>query len=157
MPTGKAAIRKTVSGIIAHGIPVKELIFLPLEQFPSQGNPSCLYIDITHSNAYYWSNGQYWSVQPPEMFFSGTTEYWEEHPSIISKKDAIYVYTDFDSKDGVDIPSIKIGDGLAYVNSLPFITVPGFTEEEKEFWNNKVSVKIDPMDDENIIFYTGKE
>lgn len=167
MPSGRATLRRGINGLsivrqaaagtVAHGIPVRELVFLPLEEFPAKGDEHCLYIDITRSNMYYWADGQYWSIQPPEMFFSGTTEYWEQHPLEVSKKDAVYVYTDFDNVNGVDVPSMKIGDGLAYVNSLPFIAANGITQEDIDFWNNKVSVKTDPSDGEHIIFYTGKE
>jgi hypothetical protein len=167
MPSGRATLRRGVNGVsivkegvagtVAKGIPVRELIFLPLEEFPPKGDEHCLYIDITRSRAYYWNEGQYWTIQTDDYVYSGTTEYWELHPTTVSIKDAIYIYTDFDNKDGVDVPSIKIGDGRAYVNSLPFIAANGITQEDIDFWNNKVSVKNDPSDSENIIFYTGKE
>lgn len=167
MPSGKVKLKRTINGLamykqpvageIAHGIPVKELIFLPLTEFPVKGDSRCLYIDTTNKNIYYWEDQSYWSLTTNDMFFSGTTEYWNVHGSSVSKKDAFYVYTDFDTKDGVPIPSIKIGDGLAYINSLPFISACGITQDDIDFWNNKVSAKISESNPEEIVFYTGRE
>lgn len=154
---GVSIVRETAAGVIAHGIPVKELIFLPLTEFPMPGNSHCLYIDITGKKIYYWDEGQYWSLTDDRMIFSGTTEYWNLHPTEISKKDAFYIYTDFDIKDGTNVPAIKIGDGLGYVSALPFVSACGITQEDIDFWNNKVSAKIDPSNPEGLVLYTGKE
>lgn len=155
--SGASIVRETAAGVVAHGIPVKELVFLPLSQFPAIGNASCLYIDIAGNNVYYWDNQQYWNLSSDNVIFSGTTAYWEEYGRQISKKDAIYIYTDFDNDNGVDIPSIKIGDGLAYIGSLPFISACGITQDDINFWNNKVSAKISPSDAEEIVFYIERE
>lgn len=155
--SGVSIVKKTVTGVVAHGIPVRELVFLPLTEFPMPGDSHCLYIDISGNALYFWDDGQYWSLSSSSNVYSGTTEYWNQHQTEISKRDAIYIYTDFDTKDGKNIPSIKIGDGLGFVNTLPFISACGITQEDINFWNNKVSVKLSSSDTETVVFYTGKE
>ena len=88
---------------------------------------------------------------------SNTTEAWNSNPSLVSSKDIIYVYTDYAQRDGQLVPNFKIGDGLAYLIDLPF-AIPDetiITPEQIDFWNNKVAVRVDPLDPEHIIFYTG--
>lgn len=52
-----------------------------------------------------------------------STEYWNTHPTIVSMKGTIYIYSDY-SKDpeGRDIAAFKVGDGNAYLIDLPFST-----------------------------------
>ena len=83
---------------------------------------------------------------------SNTTEAWNSNPGLKSVKDIVYVYTDYRTVDGHPIPGIKIGDGLAFVVDLPFVS--GVTDEQIAFWNDKCSVMIDPEDPEHLIFYT---
>lgn len=85
---------------------------------------------------------------------SGTTEYWNSQTTLVSVKDTVYVYTDYETVEGEAIPNIKIGDGDAYVIDLPFISGSGVTAEQIANWDNKVSVMVDPTNPENIIFYT---
>ena len=85
---------------------------------------------------------------------SDTTANWNSKRDLISVKDTVYVYTDFDIVDGKKVPNIKIGDGNAYLIDLPFIASSGVSEQQINFWNNKVSVIIDPTDPENLILYT---
>lgn len=93
----------------------------------------------------------------------GTKEYWAEHLDYIPMEGELIVYTNYDTKDGVDIPAIKVGDGLAYAADLPCVgdydrdalldhiqdTVVHITEDERAFWNNKVRCYLD---DETIVF-----
>lgn len=84
--------------------------------------------------------------------YSKTTAEWNLDPTLISEKNALYIYTDYKVVDNVTIPGIKIGDGMAYVIDLPFSTdVGGVTDEERIFWNNKVTAFIDPFDEEGLI------
>lgn len=95
--------------------------------------------------------------------FYGTTEYWNSQPTIISTKGAVYVYSDH-SKDseGKDIPGIKIGDGTSYLIDMPFTddnyakhisdSVIHITQQERDFWNNKVRCFINPQNAEHLIF-----
>lgn len=83
-----------------------------------------------------------------------TTAQWNATPTLVSQPNTIYVYTDYDNQGGVDIPGIKIGDGNAYVIDLPFIagTSITITQEQINYWNNKVSMHIDPTNNQNLIF-----
>ena len=87
---------------------------------------------------------------------SRTTDEWNTDRDLIAKKNTIYVYTDYDKdREGKDVPNIKIGDGKAYLIDLPFAYSGGVTQEQIEYWNNKISVRLDDEDAENVIFYTG--
>ena len=94
----------------------------------------------------------------------GTTAYWNAQTSIISKEGHLYVYTDYETVDGVDIPAMKVGDGKAYLIDLPFLdgnqtallnhiadTSVHITETERTFWNNKVTSYINFDDEENLV------
>ena len=94
-------------------------------------------------------------MRPIKEIVSNTKEAWDSNPQAISEKDICYVYTNYTNVDGVDIPNIKIGDGNSYLIDLPFIYSGGVTQEQIDFWNNKVAVMIDPENRENVIFYTG--
>lgn len=84
----------------------------------------------------------------------GTTEYWDSQIDYIPKAGELIVYTDY-SEDG---PALKVGDGLAYVVDLPFISGSGsspeilemllehiannvvhITDSERTSWNSKVT------------------
>ena len=82
---------------------------------------------------------------------SKTTEEWRRSPQEMSKKNCIYVYSDYRIEDGVKIPRIKIGDGMSYVVDLPFSTM-SITEEDIERWNDHVGVYVDE-ESHNMIFY----
>ena len=101
---------------------------------------------------------------------SGTTEYWNDKPQLIPKKDTIIIYTDYQSKEEegniINIPGIKIADGSAFLIDQPFVDedireVVGshlsnsdihITPQEREFWNNKVRCYLDTLEQDNIIF-----
>lgn len=88
-----------------------------------------------------------------KIAFSKTTAEWDALPSLISVKNAVYIYTDYMTVDGVNYTGIKVGDGLAYVIDLPFVTAEDrrITSDDIENWNNKVAVTLDG---ETVIFYT---
>ena len=99
---------------------------------------------------------------------SGTTESWNSQRDLIAKRDNLYVYTDYKTIDGVALPGIKIGDGTSYLIDLPFSAsnsveldehildnVRHITNEERIFWNNKVTCFIDSSDQENLVFTKG--
>lgn len=86
---------------------------------------------------------------------SNTTEAWNAKPRLKSVKDVIYVYTDYKVVDGVMVPGMKVGDGMAFVVDLPFVTAgTDVTQEQIDFWNDKCSAMIDPEDPEHLILYT---
>ena len=88
-----------------------------------------------------------------KIAFSKTTAEWNENRDLVSIKNAVYIYTDYKTVGNVNFPGIKIGDGLAYVIDLPFVTAEDkrITNADIENWNNKVAVTING---ENVIFYT---
>lgn len=100
-----------------------------------------------------------------------TEENWNTARTTIAEKRAIYVYSNhrhIDDGHGnlYPVPSIKIGDGTSYLIDMPFInqeleielanhinnTEIHITQEEREFWNNKVTCYMDDMNLENLIF-----
>lgn len=89
-----------------------------------------------------------------KIVISKTTAEWAALTSLISVKNAVYVYTDYKAigTSGDYQPGIKIGDGMAYVVDLPFVTTEDarITAEDIANWNNKVAVMVDG---ENMIFY----
>ena len=96
------------------------------------------------------------------QFKRDTTQHWNEARGFIPLKGEVIVYTDYDSYEKeingrnriVAIPGIKIGDGNAYVQDLPFVDEElrdtlmehinnmdlHVTLGEKTFWNNKINV-----------------
>lgn len=101
-----------------------------------------------------------------------TTANWNAARGFIPFKGEIIVYEDYAVKDGVNIPNIKIGDGLAYVQDLPFVHQDirdqllqhvedlsiHVTEEQRTAWSNKVNINdsydilYDELEDGNLIF-----
>lgn len=92
----------------------------------------------------------------------GTTEQWNSQPDLIGTKNVVYVYTDHETnEEGQPIPGFKVGDGLAYLIDLPFNDdlmlqhinnlMIHVTEEEKAFWNNKVTAYINAENTEELI------
>jgi hypothetical protein len=64
-----------------------------------------------------------------------------------------------DEETGKIVEKIKVGDGVTKIKDLPIIADSSaletqVTPEEKEKWNNKVSVSLDGSN-EAIIFTTG--
>ena len=94
-----------------------------------------------------------------------TTENWNNATGFIPLQGEIILYTDYKKQtkkvDGetieINIPGIKVGDGMAYVQDLPFIDGDlrsrlmnhindmeiHATMGEKLFWNNKINVDDD--------------
>lgn len=94
--------------------------------------------------------------------YSGTCEYWNNHRTLISKKNAFYIYTDYisrtdpDSGKTVYTPAMKIGDGKAYLIDLPIMATSEvfISKEDVARWNAKWRGFIDPASEENLIFTT---
>ena len=100
----------------------------------------------------------------------GTTAEWATLVNYSVPMGTILIYTDHGSytKDGttITVPGIKISDGMAYVNSLPFVgddvaasirqelsdhindNIRHITSAERTFWNNKINCDING---ENLI------
>ena len=114
--------------------------------------------------------------------YYNTTEGWNNQHDLIGKEGAIYIYSDHntitnENDEIIDIPGIKIGDGLAYLIDAPFlddtlsqnlidmITMRTInllesdnklvSIEDRIRWNNKVSAMMSSeLDSENLILST---
>ena len=102
-----------------------------------------------------------------------TTEAWSSVPMFVPLAGELIVYSDY-AKQRVDdievpVPNFKIGDGNAYLVDLPFVGDDlrarltahmndagiHITEEEREFWNNKVRCYTEAdVSGEQLIFTT---
>ena len=94
-----------------------------------------------------------------------TKEAWELFDKVKSQKGKIYVYAENDPNLNSS-PLIKIGDGLAYICDLPFITDDlskqlndhiqneqiHISQIEREFWNNKITCYLSSENQEQIVF-----
>lgn len=99
-----------------------------------------------------------------------TTAGWNQTPTKISERNVMYIYSDYrtaETEQGtINIPGIKVGDGTTYVVDLPFVAnsldddfdshinnnVVHITQEEREFWNNKVRAYINPVATNTVMF-----
>ena len=82
-----------------------------------------------------------------------TCEEWQEYGMVISIKGCLYVYSDYrkETVEGeiINIPRIKVGDGMAYITDLPFSTM-SLTDEDINKFKDHVGVVID---DSMLVFY----
>ena len=91
-----------------------------------------------------------------------TEENWNAQPQLISAKGSIYVYSNHEIFQGKLIPGIKIGDGVTYLIDMAFLddpyanhirdTIIHVSTEDREFWGDKVTCNIDPMQMNTLIF-----
>lgn len=97
-----------------------------------------------------------------------TTAHWNAATTFVPLKGEVIVYSDYSSKlvDGVavDVPNFKVGDGLAYVPDLPFVSddlrdtltahlvdmSAHITSAERTFWNSKVRCYIGTDTEDNV-------
>lgn len=94
--------------------------------------------------------------------YRGTTEEWSAQTTLVSKPGALYIYTDRMVSHGKNIPGFKVGDGNAYVVDLPFSDDPYYehimntvihvTQEDKDYWSDKVTCYVDSETPELLIF-----
>lgn len=96
------------------------------------------------------------------VVISHTKAEWAELHSLMSKKDIIYVYTDYRQEENpetheiINIPRIKIGDGMTYVADLPFATM-SITDDDIARWNNKSNLQVMVDEETNsLVFYTNE-
>lgn len=61
---------------------------------------------------------------------------WTRIPDYLSSQGVLYIYLDYRTENGSDIPRIKIGDGVRPVSELPFATM-SITDKDMEYWDNK--------------------
>ena len=95
----------------------------------------------------------------------GTTAEWNSKPMLMSQANTIYVYSDYHHDQfGVTYPGFKLGNGIGYLIDLPFIDNAFYehmnnseihiTQEEREFWNNKVRCYMENIDQTTLYFTT---
>lgn len=106
-------------------------------------------------------------------FIMKTKQEWQYWGRELSQKGIFYIYTDNEvieeGSSRIQIPGIKIGDGLAYICDLPFVTdylskilwehvndkIIHITQQEREFWNNKVTSYINGSNTNNLVLDKG--
>lgn len=95
-----------------------------------------------------------------------TTTNWNERTTFIPNKGDIIIYLDKRIINGVNIPGIKIGDGLAYGIDLPFVgddiaadllshinnTTVHITAAERTKWNNKINCEDEATNETLVLF-----
>lgn len=108
----------------------------------------------------------------PDIVLSGTAASWATSASP-SEAGKIYVVTDYKQEEDeqgniVNIPGIKVGDGVTPVSSLAYVEgnddtllehiqnkTIHVTASEKAGWDWKVSALLDPNDDGNLMLLYG--
>ena len=94
-----------------------------------------------------------------------TTATWNSQPTLISDRGYLYIYSDYKkTSDDKNIAGFKVGDGTSYLIDMPFTDILydehisndiiHITQQEREFWNNKVRCYLDPVNEQNLIFTT---
>ena len=107
--------------------------------------------------------GVVYTITEDSRVLYALTATWNSQPQLIAQRGYIYIYADYRTdSQGNKIPSIKVGDGLAYLIDLPFTddryadhisnTYIHVTTEDKEKWNNKVTCFLDPSNPDTLIF-----
>lgn len=96
----------------------------------------------------------------PPVYFD-TKANWDAQTDLVGEEHAIYIYTDYQEKDGQNIAGIKIGDGSAYLIDNPFLDTIYYdhiqdmdmhiTSAERAFWNNKVRAYYSITDRETLV------
>lgn len=97
----------------------------------------------------------------------GTKAEWDAAYQTIAQENTIYIYTDYLNYDGKEVAGIKVGDGTSFLIDMPFLdqvysdhihdTTVHITQQERDFWNNKVRCYIETEDNvelEELIFTT---
>ena len=89
---------------------------------------------------------------------SKTKAEWAQVPQMMSVNRVLYVYSDYRQEEDpvtheiINIPRIKIGDGVSYVADLPFATM-SITEEDIAKWNEGgMKVRVDD-ETNSLVFY----
>lgn len=102
--------------------------------------------------------------------YQDTEENWNIQVDMIAERNAIYVYTNhsyLDDGNGnlTPVPAIKIGDGTSYLIDMAFVggealsdwashvnnNLIHVSEDDRTFWNHKVSSFVDDNDDETLV------
>lgn len=97
----------------------------------------------------------------PKIYYD-TTENWNSQSELISEKGSIYIYLDANQLHENFEPRLKIGNG-SYLIDINFIDqdyydhirnkIIHIKQEEREYWNDKIGVKINELDNEQLVIY----
>jgi len=71
----------------------------------------------------------------PNIVYHTMTE-WARIPDYLSNKGTLYIYADYRTEDGINIPRIKIGDGVNSLSNLPFATM-SITDDDMSYWDGR--------------------
>ena len=102
--------------------------------------------------------------------YYNTTDGWALQRDLVTEVGAVYIYSDvgtYTDEMGQTFPvaGLKIGDGTSYLIDMPFVNDSAsavvfdhvanrdihITDDERRFWNNKVSSYVDDSDEENLV------
>lgn len=61
---------------------------------------------------------------------------WAKIPDFLSAKNVIYIYSDYRTEGEINIPRIKIGDGVHSLSEIPFCTM-SITDDDMAYWDDK--------------------
>lgn len=100
------------------------------------------------------------------IIHTDTTANWNAQRDFVSEYGHVYVYSDYQIINDVPVPGLKVGDGSSYLIDMPFTGAAEseqlvnhmndetmhITDEERDFWNNKVTCFISNGDNENVVF-----
>jgi len=102
-------------------------------------------------------------IRPVAIYYD-TTANWNSQVSLVSERNAVYIYTDYQQSGNLDLAGFKIGNGNAYVVDLPFTdklykqhindSTIHITQTEREFWNNKNRAYLSLTEDETLVLTT---
>ena len=73
--------------------------------------------------------------QCPNIVYHTMTE-WARIPDFLSAKGTLYVYADYRTEDGVNIPRMKFGDGVNSLSNIPFATM-SITDSDMSYWDGR--------------------
>lgn len=68
----------------------------------------------------------------------GTRQEWDDQRDYIPLAGQIIIYTDYPD---IERPSMKVGDGKAYLIDLPFLS-EGVTLADRQIWSNKLNCEL---------------
>ena len=75
---------------------------------------------------------------------------WAKIPDFLSSKGVIYIYSDYRTQNEINIPRIKIGDGVSSLSEIPFATM-SITDDDMAYWDNKPDIENNDLGKEIII------
>ena len=61
---------------------------------------------------------------------------WARIPDFLSSRGTIYVYADYRTENGINVPRIKIGDGVNSLSDVPFATM-SITDADMTYWDGR--------------------